>query len=79
MTRRFMYKIHNFKLRPEEDAGFFKGGGSNLGLHTKGRGSSFGANVKKPKNSGIHIIKRRIKNTANGLEKIMHKYKNMRK
>ena len=24
------------------------------------------------KNSGIHIIKRRIKNTANGLEKIMH-------
>ena len=31
------------------------------------------------KNSGIHIIKRRIKNTANGLEKIMHRYKNMRK
>ena len=31
------------------------------------------------KNSGIHIIKRRIKITANGLEKIMHKYKNMRK
>ena len=31
------------------DAGFFKGGGGNLGLHAKkGGGSSFEPNVKRP-------------------------------